>query len=161
MKKIAVLVVSAAAFVVIGCQVSKPGSVESSVAKTIKTKMTVGGKDDKNPIAYSPDAAKEGGEHFQHHCQICHGLDGQNTGVPFAGRLSPPVPELNSPAVQAYSDGQLKWVIDNGIFPSGMPASKGTLSDEEIWQIVHYIRHLPARGSLGDPVVYGGTPPGK
>jgi len=161
MKKIAVLVVSAAAFVVIGCQVSKPGSVESSVAKTIKTKMTVGGKDDKNPIAYSPDAAKEGGEHFQHHCQICHGLDGQNTGVPFAGRLSPPVPELISPAVQAYRDGQLKWVIDNGIFPSGMPASKGTLSDEEIWQIVHYIRHLPARGSLGDPVVYGGTPPGK
>jgi hypothetical protein len=38
---------------------------------------------------------------------------------------------MASAEVQAYTDGQLKWIIDNGIFPSGMPASKGTLSDEE------------------------------
>jgi mono/diheme cytochrome c family protein len=58
--------------------------------------------------------------------------------------------------VQQYTDGQLKWVIDNGIFPSGMPASKGILSDDEIWQIVDYIRHLPPKGSLGEPPVYNG-----
>jgi mono/diheme cytochrome c family protein len=52
----------------------------------------------------------------------------------------------------------LKWIIDNGIFPSGMPASKGVLQEEEIWQIVQYIRHLPPRGSLGEPAVYGGEP---
>ena len=62
-----------------------------------------------------------------------------------------------SPAVQGYSDGQLKWVIDNGIFPSGMPASKGILNDAEIWQIVVYLRHLPPKGSLGEPGVYGGA----
>jgi len=39
-----------------------------------------------------------------------------------------------------------------------MPASKGILSDEEIWQIVHYIRHLPPNGSLGEPAVYTGEP---
>ena len=66
------------------------------------------------------------------------------------------MPPLNSPAVQGYRDGQLKWVIDNGIFPSGMPASKGILNDEEIWQIVVYLRHLPLKGSLGEPAVYGG-----
>jgi mono/diheme cytochrome c family protein len=38
--------------------------------------------------------------------------------------------------------------------PSGMPASKGTLSDEEIWSIVTYIRHLPPAGSLGEPEVF-------
>ncbi len=88
---------------------------------------------------------------------VCHGLDGQNTGVPFADRMSPPVPPLNSTAVQKYTDGQLKWIIDNGIFPSGMPASKGILSDDEIWQIVDYIRHLPPKGSLGEPPVYNGN----
>jgi len=50
----------------------------------------------------------------------------------------------------------LKWVIDNGVAPSGMPASRGILSDEEQWSIVLYLRHLPPAGSLGEPAVYGG-----
>ena len=37
-----------------------------------------------------------------------------------------------------------------------MPASKRILSDEEMWQTVLYIRHLPKAGSLGDPKAYGG-----
>jgi hypothetical protein len=45
-------------------------------------------------------------------------------------------------------------VIDNGIEPSGMPASKGILSDDEIWSAVLFIRHLPPAGSLGDPPMY-------
>jgi hypothetical protein len=35
-----------------------------------------------------------------------------------------------------------------------MPASKGTLNDEEIWSIVLFLRHLPPAGSLGEPEVY-------
>ena len=80
--------------------------------------------------------------------------DGQNTGVPFADSMSPPVPSLASAEVQSYTDGQLKWVIDYGIWPSGMPGSKGTLSDEEIWSIVIFLRHLPPAGSLGEPEMY-------
>ncbi|MFL6301476.1 MAG: c-type cytochrome [Terriglobales bacterium] len=152
-----ILVSIASAFIILtiaACGVTKPGSMESSVAKTIKSKVTVGGKDDKNPIAYSPDAAKEGGEHFQHHCQICHGLDGQNTGVPFAEQMSPPVADLASKDVQDYTDGQLHWIIQNGIGPSGMPAWKGILEEEEMWKIVQYMRHLPPKGSLGAPAIF-------
>ena len=82
-------------------------------------------------------------------------MDGQNTGVPFADRMEPPVPSLASAGVQQYTDGQLKWVIDNGIAPSGMPASKGILSDDEQWAIVLFLRHLPPAGSLGEPAMYG------
>jgi len=124
------------------------------VAKEIKSKVTIGGKDDKNPIAYSEAVAKEGGAHFQHHCQICHGLDGQNTGVPFAEQMSPPVADLASKDVQEYADGQLKWIIQNGIAPSGMPAWKGILDDDEMWKIVNYMRHLPPKGSLGAPAIF-------
>ena len=138
----------------VGCGVSKPGSIESRVAKEIKSNMTIGGKDDKNPVPYSEAVAKEGGEHFQHHCQICHGLDGQNTGVPFAEQMSPPVADLASKDVQEYADGQLKWIIQNGIAPSGMPAWKGILDDDEMWKIVHYMRHLPPKGSLGAPAIF-------
>jgi hypothetical protein len=90
---------------------------------------------------------------------VCHGLDGQNTGVPFADRMSPPVPPLRSPSVQAYTDGQLHRIIANGISLSGMPPSRDIFRDEEIWQLVLYIRYLPPKGSLGEPQVYGGSGP--
>lgn len=137
-----------------GCRVSKPGAVEDEMAKAVKHGITVGGKHDKNPIAATDDAIADGREHFGHHCSICHGLDGEATGVPFADKMSPPVPSLSSKDVQDYADGQLKWIIENGINPSGMPAWKGILSDEETWKVVHYIRHLPPKGSLGIPEIY-------
>jgi S-disulfanyl-L-cysteine oxidoreductase SoxD len=137
-----------------GCKASEPSKVESTVANEVKHEVTVGGKDVKNPVAYSADAAKEGQEHFGHHCGICHGLDGQSTGVPFATKMQPPVADLSTKDVQDYADGQLKWIIENGIGPSGMPGWKGILTDEEMWNIVHYIRHLPAKGSLGEPAIY-------
>lgn len=139
------------------CQVRQPGSLETSLVQNVKRTVTVRGKDVRNPIPATPENVRAGQANFGNYCMVCHGLDGQNTGVPFATRMSPPVPQLNSAAVQAYTDGQLKWIIDNGIFPSGMPASKGTLNEQEIWQIVDYLRHLPAKGSLGEPAVYGGS----
>jgi hypothetical protein len=54
--------------------------------------------------------------------------------------------------VQGYTDGQLKWVIDNGVVPSGMPASKGILSDEEIWSIVLLSVICHRRVALGNPM---------
>jgi mono/diheme cytochrome c family protein len=154
MKIQAILLVLAGALMIAGCKAGEPGKMEKSVVTGIKHEMTVGGKDWKNPEPDTPDVAKEGAEHFQHHCQICHGLDGQNTGVPFATKMSPPVPELTSKDVQDYSDGQLKWIIENGIAPSGMPGWKGILDDDEMWKVVRYIRHLPPKGSLGAPPVY-------
>jgi mono/diheme cytochrome c family protein len=81
-------------------------------------------------------------------------MDGQNTGVPFVDHISPPIPSLASPGVQSYTDGQLKWILDNGIKPSGMPGSQGTLSDDELWSIVVFLRHLPPAGSQGTPDMY-------
>lgn len=137
-----------------GCKVSAPSDLERRVIDGAKLHITVGNKTEKNPLPLSGASLSEGKEAFGHYCVACHGLDGQNTGVPFADRMSPPIPSLASTEVQQYTDGQLKWVIDNGIAPSGMPASKGTLSDEEIWSIVHFLRHLPRAGSVGEPEMY-------
>jgi len=139
-----------------GCRAKAPGKAETATMNWIKHNVTIGGKTAKNPLP--PTAANvDAGKHvFGYYCVECHGRDGQNTGVPFAAYLAPPAPSLASPQVQSYTDGQLKWIIDNGIFPSGMPASKDTLSDEEIWQTVLYVRHLPPAGSLGEPRAYTG-----
>lgn len=114
----------------------------------------VGNKKQKNPLPDTPTYRADGKEAFSHYCVACHGLDAQNTGVPFADRMSPPVPSLASPEVQSFTDGQLKWILDNGIWPSGMPGSKGMLSNDELWAIVVYLRHLPPKGSQGIPDMY-------
>jgi mono/diheme cytochrome c family protein len=119
-----------------------------------KRQLLFGNKSQKSPLIVSPQTIADGKEAFSHYCVACHGMDGQNTGVPFADRMAPPVPSLASSDVQQLSDGQLKWVIDYGVWPSGMPGSKGTLNDEEIWSIVVYLRHLPPAGSLGEPEMY-------
>jgi mono/diheme cytochrome c family protein len=136
------------------CKANPPGAFETRIVTSAKHRVFVGNKDQKNPLPAAPETIADGKEAFSHYCVACHGLDGQNSGVPFAGRMSPPVPSLASSDVQRYTDGQLKWVIDYGIWPSGMPGSKGTLSDEEIWSIVTFLRHLPPAGSQGEPDFY-------
>lgn len=137
-----------------GCKATSPGKAESGMIWGLKHHLTVSNKKEKNPLPATAETIADGKEAFSHYCAACHGLDGQNTGVPFADRMSPPVPSLASPQVQQYTDGQLKSVIDYGIWPSGMPGSKDTLNNDEIWSIVAFIRHLPKTGSLGDPQMY-------
>ena len=138
----------------LGCKANPPGRAETQIVESAKHHLLVGNKGQKNPLAASSEVLSDGKEAFSHYCVACHGSDGQNTGVPFADRMSPPVPSLTSSNVQNYTDGQLKWVIDYGLAPSGMPASKGILSNEEIWSIVVYLRHLPPEGSQGEPEMY-------
>jgi cytochrome c len=138
-----------------GCTSKSPGKVETAVMTKAKHLIFVRDNNTHNPTPSTVKSVAEGKEAFSHYCVACHGLDGQNTGVPFADRMNPPVPSLASQDVQSYTDGQLKWVINNGIAPSGMPSSEGILSDEEQWAIVVFIRHLPPAGSLGEPAIYG------
>jgi mono/diheme cytochrome c family protein len=148
-----IVVVASVIALLTSCRASAPGGAEAALVKEIK-QQTIGGKDWKNPLPDTPENQRTGAEHFQHHCQICHGLDGHNTGVPFADTMSPPVADLGDKSVQAYSDGQLKWIIQNGIRFTGMPGWTGVLDDHEQWATIYYIRHLPAKGSLGPPPVY-------
>lgn len=141
----------------LGCASRQSSPLETKVVYWTKRNITIGGKKDVNPLKATPDIIADGQQIFGSYCMVCHGLDAQNTGVPFAAELAPRVPSLASPEVQAYSDGQLKWIIKNGIYPSGMPPSKGDFSDDDMWRMVVYIRHLPKAGSLGEPTVYGGT----
>ena len=144
-----------AAAALAGCKASTPGRTKSAVMNRAKRWVFIGGRKDRNPLTANAQSIADGKEAFGHYCIVCHGLDGQNTGVPFAAQMDPPVPSLASPEVQRYTDGQLKWVIENGVAPSGMPAARGILSDDEQWSIVIYLRHLPPAGSQGEPAFYG------
>ncbi|BDG02114.1 c-type cytochrome [Anaeromyxobacter oryzae] len=137
------------------CKATPPSRFERAVAAQVKRHVTVGGKSDRNPFPATEQNVSRGRKAFSAYCMACHGLDGQNTGVPFAEAMSPPVPRLTAPEVQLYTDGQLHWIIENGLFPSGMPAARGILDDEQMWRIVLFIRHLPPAGSLGEQATRG------
>ena len=125
------------------CKASPPGKFETYVATQVKQRITIGGAKDRNPLSAAAANINEGRRQFQNYCSSCHGPDGLNGGVIFADKMSPPVPLLNSPEVQEFKDGQLKRIIQYGVSPSGMPGWRETLSDDDIWKIVLFIRKLP------------------
>ncbi|MBM3809577.1 MAG: cytochrome c, partial [Acidimicrobiia bacterium] len=82
-------------------------------------------------------------EHFADHCASCHANDG--SGHTEMGRnFYPKVPDMRLPRTQDLSDGELFYIIENGVMLTGMPGwSTGTPEGERSsWQLVHFIRRL-------------------
>jgi mono/diheme cytochrome c family protein len=95
-----------------------------------------------NPLANSPAAVAAGLALFRTHCVACHGAPGVDPTEAGAS-LNPPAPGLTLARVQARSDGQLKWIVSNGIRMTGMPAFGASRSEEEVWQLIAALRRLP------------------
>ena len=72
-------------------------------------------------------------------CKICHGVTGNGLGLMAQGLNPPPRNFTCRSTMETISDGQLFWIIRNGSPGTGMPAFKN-LKDQEIWQIVRYLR---------------------
>jgi mono/diheme cytochrome c family protein len=95
-----------------------------------------------NPFGSDPGAAAAGLPHYKENCVDCHGARDVDTSE-FAKGLNPGPPMLDMGDVQKMTDGQLFWVISNGVRATGMPAFSPTHSKDEIWKIVAFVRHLP------------------
>jgi mono/diheme cytochrome c family protein len=123
----------------------EPGSLETAVARRARTlAIARHARSLQNPVTYSDEVVKAGRAHFADHCSICHANDG--SGDTQIGRgLYPRAPDMRASATQELSDGELFWIIENGIRLTGMPAwSTGTEEGQEAsWHLVHFIRRLP------------------
>jgi len=57
--------------------------------------------------------------------------------------LYPPAPDMRLPATQQLTDGELYYIIENGVRLTGMPAwGRGGDNDIDTWKLVHFVRHL-------------------
>ena len=86
---------------------------------------------------------KEAREHFIARCAICHGNDGR--GRTQVGRnLYPRVPDLLSPQTQNLTDGEIHYIIENGVQLTGMPAWRHPHqeTEDDSWKLVLFIRNL-------------------
>ena len=96
-----------------------------------------------NPVTKTPEILAQGLAHWADHCAGCHANDG--SGDTAMGRgMYPPAPDMRQQATQEMSDGELFYVIENGVRLTGMPAWGGHGHDGvDSWKLVHFIRHLP------------------
>ncbi len=121
-----------------------PGAIETRLARSVRSFAISGDqRSRRNPVAASAEARQTGLAHYADHCAVCHGNDGSGQ-TDFGRGLFPPPPDLRA-ETQELTDGELFYIIENGIRFTGMPAfGTGTPEGEaDSWKLVHFIRHLP------------------
>ncbi len=100
-------------------------------------------RNEKNPIAATSDTLRQGRDVFLIHCAACHGVDGGGK-TQMGLNLYPRVPDLRAPATQNLSDGEVHYIIENGVQLTGMPAwgNPHTEGSGDSWKLVLFIRSL-------------------
>jgi mono/diheme cytochrome c family protein len=125
----------------------EPSALETRVARALRhTAIPKIDREEENPWATvaTPEVMKDAREHFADHCAQCHANDG--SGKTEMGQyLYPRAPDMRLPATQNLSDGELYYIIRNGVPLTGMPAwgEPNLVQDDDSWQLVLFIRHLP------------------
>ena len=122
----------------------EPGLIETRVARSIRGWAVPSEiKARTNPLG--ADALTPGLEHFAHYCAICHGNSGEGAAI---GRgLYPKPPDMRANATQRLTDGEIFYIIENGVRFTGMPAfgtgKADPAGDKQVWELVSFVRHLP------------------
>lgn len=123
--------------------VQEPPGLVISLAEMGKPALVGGGYTQRtNPITASPDILANARRLYTARCVVCHGTDGKGTTT-IGSRTFPRAADLTSAATQNKPDGMLFWFVEMGIPHTGMPGWQGLLNEQEIWQIVTYMRELP------------------
>lgn len=97
-----------------------------------------------NPEPNTPEVLAEARAHWADHCANCHANNGSGDSE-MGPNMYPRAPDMRKSDTQDLSDGELFFIIENGIRLTGMPAwGAGTAKSEAAsWKLVHFIRHLP------------------
>lgn len=97
-----------------------------------------------NPVPDGPQMLAEAEAHFADHCASCHGDDGKG-GTEIGRHLYPKAPDMTAAATQTLTDGEIFFIIKNGVRLTGMPAwgDDTPEADRDTWKLVRFIRYLP------------------
>ncbi len=94
------------------------------------------------PYASSDAAIVAGSKLYVQHCAMCHGLaDSEPTTLARGLYIRPP--QFTKHGVDDDPEGETYWKIEHGIRFSAMPSYKGTLTEEQIWQLTYFMKNLP------------------
>ena len=99
----------------------------------------------KNPMPANAEMLEHGRDHWADHCATCHANNGSGE-TEIGKNLYPKAPDMRGPETQSLTDGELYYIIRNGVRMTGMPGwgnPKDGDHDHESWMLVQFIRHLP------------------
>jgi mono/diheme cytochrome c family protein len=121
-----------------------PGSFETFLGRTVqRLSIPKSARSAKSPMEATSEALVEARRHFADHCASCHANDGSGK-TEIGQNLYPRAPDMRLEQAQNLSDGEIYYIIENGIRFTGMPAwGAGGPNDHETWHLVLFIRHLP------------------
>ena len=126
---------------------STPGGFETSATRLLRDfAIPRAEKGRKNPFASDEQARGQGRNEFLARCATCHGSDGRGA-TPIGANVYPRVPDLHGPATQDLTDGEIRYIIANGVQLTGMPALPALDGQEErvSWALVTYLRSLRSK----------------
>lgn len=124
---------------------AQPSAIERFVARRTRAMASPdGARERENPVAESPEILAEARAHWADHCATCHANNGSGD-TDMGKHMYPPAPDMRQAETQTLTDGELFYIIQNGIRLTGMPSwANGTGHDEQdSWKLVRFIRHLP------------------
>ena len=123
---------------------AKPTAMETMLAHQARhLAMPEGARKQQNPLADTAENLRDARLHFADHCAICHSNDGSGDTM-IGHNLYPKPPDLRREETQKLADGEIFWIIENGVRFTGMPAFGGAHgSENDSWKLVRFIRHLP------------------
>ena len=120
----------------------EPSSLEMKVAPKLRSlAIPASAKQAANPVPANAEAVADGMAHFADHCAICHANDGSGD-TEIGKSLYPRVPDMRKAETQNLTDGELFYIIENGVKLTGMPAWAHEDANDN-WKLVHFIRHQP------------------
>jgi thiosulfate dehydrogenase len=123
---------------------AKPGGLELWAASTsLQATLRNQAPNQTNPVALSSANLIEGITLYGQHCAICHGTAaGASSASAVAKGLYPPPPQLGEEGVEDDPEGVSYWKIKHGIRLTGMPAWGSSLTDQQIWTLALFLKHM-------------------
>jgi len=121
---------------------AKPGFLETwaahkSLRATIQREMPIGPV----PIALTDANVIAGIKLYSANCAVCHGAsDAQASNI--ATGLFQHAPQLARHDVTDDSEGKIYWFIKHGVRLTGMPSFSDSLTEDQIWQVVLFLKHM-------------------
>lgn len=112
------------------------GVLHSVMQHSVRERAGVGGAE-----TWSDDELRKGFQEYDVMCVICHSAPGKER-TPISQGMRPQPPNL-ADTVKQWTTAQLFWIVKNGVKMTGMPAFAASHSDDDIWNIVGFVRSLP------------------
>ncbi len=126
----------------------RPGPIETRVSRAVRS-LAVPAEVKARTLPADANATSLwlGMEHYAKYCALCHANNGSGERTPLGSGLFPKPPDLRARLTQDLTDGELFYIIDNGVRFTGMPAfgtgESSPAGDKQLWELVQFVRRLP------------------